>query len=443
MNDAPDIHTITTAAQAGQPDAQYRLGTLFFSKGDISAALEWLGRAAKSSIPDAQNLLGVIHLNGIGTPCQPLKAVELFRAAANRDLKESHFNLAGLLYSGAVIESDDMDAFRHLLRAAELNHRPALRILGYLYSINDDTESKKLSTQCLQAAALLGDAHSEYALGMRYLEGTGADVNIEDGIYWLVQAANKNLYCAGLRLKLLMDEIGEKRIQNIMLTHVADTKGIATLALELHNPKISIQTVSNSSKKTKAVSEYPGILTDDLCDYLVNIAAPRLLPSGVVNPITGNPLKTSNRTSSSMNYQLSMYDMVVGHICRRLAALVDLPTSHAEPISVLRYLPGEEYKPHHDYFTADEQGMPQVQDANGQRTVTVFMYLNKVDEGGETEFPRLSIKVLPEKGKAVAFPNCDAKGQPDPDSLHAGLPVIQGEKWLATLWFRERPFVWI
>ncbi len=443
MNDAADIRSLTAAAEAGQPDAQYRLGAQYFSKGDVNAALDWLNRAAGNGIPDAQNLLGIIHLNGIGTPCQPLQAVELLSAAANRDLKEAHFNLAGLLYSGAVIASDDTEAFRHLLRAAELRHRPALRVLGYLHSLNDDAESRKLSIQCLRAAALLSDAHSEYALGMCYLEGVGAEINIEEAVYWLVMAANKNLYSAGLRLKLLMSEIGETRIQHIMQTHITDIKVVDMQSLQLRNPEILIAAVPKAGKKTTAVSEYTHILTDNLCDYLVNIAVPRLLPSGVVNPITGNPLKTNKRTSSSMNFQLSMYDMIVGHICRRLAALVGMPTSHAEPISVLRYLPGEEYKPHYDYFAVDERGMPQVQDANGQRAVTVFIYLNQVDAGGETDFPRLLIKVHPEKGKAVTFMNCDASGQPNQDTLHAGLPVIRGEKWLATLWFRERPFVWI
>ncbi|MGA9854166.1 MAG: 2OG-Fe(II) oxygenase [Gammaproteobacteria bacterium] len=443
MNDAPDLRTITTAAHAGQPDAQYRLGALYFSKGDINAALDWLNRAAENSIPDAQNLLGIIHLNGIGTPCQPSKAAGLFRAAADQGLKEAHFNLAGLLYSNAVIEGDGIEACRHLLRAAELHHRPALRVLGYLYSINDDLEYQKLSVQCLRAAALLGDAHSEYALGMRYLEGAGVEADIEEGVYWLIHAANKNLYCAGLRLKLLIGKIGDARIQHIMRTHIVGTRDVGTSPLEFIAPDLPIKVESKAHKKATAVSEYPRILTDNLCDYLVNTAAPRLLPSGVVNPITGDPLKTNMRTSSSMNYQLSMYDMVVGYICRCLSSLVDMPASHAEPISVLRYLPGEEYKPHYDYFAVDERGKPQIQDTNGQRIVTVFMYLNNVDEGGETEFPRLAIKVLPEKGKAVAFLNCDAKGQPDPDSLHAGLPVISGEKWLATLWFRERPFVWI
>ncbi|HVA54369.1 MAG TPA: 2OG-Fe(II) oxygenase [Gammaproteobacteria bacterium] len=443
MNEAPDIHDLSIAAQAGQPEAQYRLGALYFSRGEINAALDWLSRAAENNVSDAQNLLGIIHLNGIGTPCHPLKAVELFRAAANLDLKEAHFNLASLLFCGSVIENDDNAACRHLLRAAELRHRPALRVLGYLYSITSDAASQKLSSQCLAAAALLGDAHSEYALGTRYLEGAGVKANLEEGVYWLIQAANKNLYCAGSRLKSLIGEIGEARIHHIMQQHIPEVKEHATHSLELRHPDITIRTLSLSNNKSMAVSEYPQILADNLCDYLVNLAAPRLLPSGVVNPITGNPLKTKLRTSSSMNYQLSMYDMVVGYICRRLSALVGMPASHAEPISVLRYLPGEEYKPHYDYFTVDEHSMPQVQDANGQRTVTVFMYLNKVDAGGETEFPRLAIKVLPEKGTAVAFLNCDAKGQPDLDTLHAGLPVIRGEKWLATVWFRERPFIWI
>ena len=143
-----------------------------------------------------------------------------------------------------------------------------------------------------------------------------------------------------------------------------------------------------------------------------------------------------------MNFQLSMYDMVVGFTCRLLASLVGMQAVQAEPISVLRYLPGEEYKPHYDHFAVDEQGIPKVQDTNGQRLVTVFAYLNEVAEGGETDFPRLSVRVRSSKGKAVAFLNCDAAGKPNPDTLHAGLPVIRGEKWLATLWFRERPFNW-
>ncbi|MGH8403655.1 MAG: tetratricopeptide repeat protein, partial [Gammaproteobacteria bacterium] len=93
MSDAPDMHVLSESAKAGQPEAQYRLGAWYFSKGEINAALDWLNRAAASQISDAQNLLGIIHLNGIGMPCDPQKAAQLFGAAAERDLKEAHFNL--------------------------------------------------------------------------------------------------------------------------------------------------------------------------------------------------------------------------------------------------------------------------------------------------------------------------------------------------------------
>ena len=65
-------------------------------------------------------------------------------------------------------------------------------------------------------------------------------------------------------------------------------------------------------------------------------------------------------------------------------------------------------------------------------------YLNDVEAGGATRFPVADVTVPPRAGAAIAFRNLTADGQPDPDSLHAGLPVERGEKWLATLWLRQR-----
>jgi prolyl 4-hydroxylase len=443
MNDMMDIDKLLKAAATGQPVAQYQLGEYYFSRGEIENSIDWLTRAAENDLPNAQNLLGFIYLNGIGTICQTRKALDLFRAAAAHDLKEAHYNLAGLLYCGSIIQNDDRTAYKHIIRAAELNHRPALRVLGYLYGATGDIKYQKLATKYLATAAYLGDIHSEYALGACYMEGVGVERNINEGVFWMARAANKNLYCAGKRLKFLISENGVEKIQHMIQKHVPVAKRLTNDAMELYEPDIVHKIKKSNIPKNKFVSQYPQFIKDNLCDYIVNLAAPRLTPSGVVDPNTGKPLKTKQRTSSSMNYPLSMYDMAIGFVCRRLAAQVDMPASHAEPISVLRYLPGEEYRPHYDYFNMDQHGKPQVQDTNGQRTVTVFIYLNKVDEGGETEFPRLAVKVFPEKGKAVAFLNCDTQGQPDPDTLHAGLPVTRGEKWLATLWFREKPFIWI
>lgn len=440
MHNAPDINVLS-AAQAGQPEAQYRLGALYFSRGEIQTALEWLKRAADNRAADAENLLGVIYLNGIGVACQPQTAAEFFTAAAEQDLKEAHFNLAGLLFSGKTTRSNDEMAWRHLLRAAELRHRPALRVLGYLYGVAGD---RVLAQRCFTHAALAGDAHSEYMLGMHYLHDAAVDANIDEAVYWLGNAAGKRLYCASLRLQSLVAQIGETRVQRILREHIPEARQAAADPMSLYTPDIKSTGDSPVAEHAPGtVHQYADILDEHLCDYLINLAAPALLPSGVVDPATGKALQTSLRTSSSMNFQLSMYDMAVGVACRRLAGLAGVTATHAEPISVLRYLPGEEYKPHYDHFAVDEHGTPRVQDANGQRIVTVFVYLNDVEAGGETDFPRLGERVQPGKGKAVAFLNCNAAGHPNLDMLHAGMPVVRGEKWLATLWFRERPFKWI
>ena len=74
----------------------------------------------------------------------------------------------------------------------------------------------------------------------------------------------------------------------------------------------------------------------------------------------------------------------------------------------------------------------------GQRLASMVTYLNLPDAGGATDFPRRGLVVVPELGTGVLFNNTLADGAPDLDSLHAGLPVLRGEKWVATLWFRER-----
>jgi hypothetical protein len=112
--------------------------------------------------------------------------------------------------------------------------------------------------------------------------------------------------------------------------------------------------------------------------------------------------------------------------------------TQAEHLTVLRYEPGQEYRPHRDYRPPSslEQDHPE----SGNRLRTICVYLNHVEAGGETEFPIAGAVISPQPGRAVIFDNLFPDGRPDPDSLHAGLPVQRGEKWLATLWLRERRY---
>ncbi|HXV73968.1 MAG TPA: 2OG-Fe(II) oxygenase, partial [Sphingomonadales bacterium] len=99
---------------------------------------------------------------------------------------------------------------------------------------------------------------------------------------------------------------------------------------------------------------------------------------------------------------------------------------------------GEEFRPHADYLDpADPHQAFSIQQA-GQRVKSLFCYLNEDYEGGETAFPETGLKIKGKRGDAVVIENVNSIGLPEEKSRHAGLPVIKGEKWLASIWFRDK-----
>jgi len=123
----------------------------------------------------------------------------------------------------------------------------------------------------------------------------------------------------------------------------------------------------------------------------------------------------------------------------RMTDWLGVPLGHAEYLILLRYQPGQEYRPHVDYLRAGTYRNLPAPEA-GQRVHTMFVYLDQVEAGGETEFPRLGKRIRPARGRVVHFTNCGDDGLGDPSTVHAGLPVRAGVKYLATLWTREREY---
>ena len=122
-------------------------------------------------------------------------------------------------------------------------------------------------------------------------------------------------------------------------------------------------------------------------------------------------------------------DLVLQAINRRLAQASGTGVGHAEALFVMRYTPGQEYKPHLDALAGLRQ----------QRAWTAITYLNEGYEGGETVFPELSISIRGRIGDVLIFSNVHADGSADPRVRHGGLPVTRGEKWIATRWIRQGP----
>jgi prolyl 4-hydroxylase len=126
-------------------------------------------------------------------------------------------------------------------------------------------------------------------------------------------------------------------------------------------------------------------------------------------------------------------------LIRKLSRAAWINPENGELLSILRYQTSQEYKPHHDYLEEDTHDYSKVK-ASGQRVATLLTYLNEGYEGGETAFPKRNIAYKGQTGDALYFKNVDHKGHPADTSLHAGRPIVSGEKWLATLWCREKPF---
>ncbi len=181
-----------------------------------------------------------------------------------------------------------------------------------------------------------------------------------------------------------------------------------------------------------------GFLSDAECDQIVALAKPRMARSETVDNLTGGSEVNVARTSRGMFFERGETG-VIDKVEKRIAALLDWPVQNGEGLQVLHYQPGAEYKPHYDYFDPVHPGSAPILKRGGQRVGTVLMYLNTPKKGGGTTFPDVGFEVAPIKGNAVFF-SYD-RAHVNTKSLHGGAPVIEGEKWVATKWLREREFV--
>lgn len=170
------------------------------------------------------------------------------------------------------------------------------------------------------------------------------------------------------------------------------------------------------------------LLLPEECAYVMRIAAPLLKPSRIDDPATGRARADPIRTSHGTAFVPHAEDLVLQAINRRIALATSTGTGQAEPLFVMRYAPGQEYRPHLDALAG----------LKNQRSMTAIAYLNEDYRGGATVFPLLSLSVRAAAGDLLIFSNVDARGEADPRLRHAGEPVTEGAKWIATRWIRQR-----
>ena len=173
-------------------------------------------------------------------------------------------------------------------------------------------------------------------------------------------------------------------------------------------------------------------LDADLCAALMERIDGHRRPSEIANDVGIENFRTSETCD------LSADDPVVAQVDSQIAALLGLPSELGEPLQGQRYAEGQEFKLHTDTFEVGSADY-YIHTADwGQRTWTAMIYLNKPDDGGATRFKTIGKTVQPETGKLLAWNNLLPTGQPNPATLHQGMRVRRGTKYVLTKWFRER-----
>jgi prolyl 4-hydroxylase len=218
------------------------------------------------------------------------------------------------------------------------------------------------------------------------------------------------------------------------------------LNFDLNIIKIEYQVKGNKILKYKKgefeLYEIENILTNNECDELINISKNIGLEQSNVLKSQGEQLNLSDRISEQL-WLPNNHNNIIKKLSDYNMTLTKLPYENQENIQIVHYYEGGLFKLHADGCVYDKKTCDVIANRNnsGQRKSTLLVYLNDNFEAGETEFPSLNIKIIPKKGKGIFFYNVDSYEKILYHSYHKGNPVVNGEKWIATIWTHVNKFI--
>lgn len=291
-----------------------------------------------------------------------------------------------------------------LAEAAKQDDADALNALGHLALAGDFVRRDlALSRDLFRRASSAGSLEGATAFRAFVANGTGAPADWPAAVRLLAEDSSRDP-SAKRELEL---------IESMQLSGSGEPLGVFASERVSDSPEVTV---------------FPSLFSDEECDFLIESALPLLQPSKVVDPVTGKLIGNPVRTSDAAAFSLVAESPAIHALCARLAKASGTNVKQGEPLQVLRYLPGQEYRPHFDAFG----------ETDNQRILTFLVYLNDGYGGGGTRFMRTNLAVNGRKGDALLFRNADDKGRPDPNSQHAGDPVEAGQKFIASRWIRQR-----
>ncbi len=253
----------------------------------------------------------------------------------------------------------------------------------------------------VEHAARLGNAAARRAWVYMTAAGIGRSADVDAAKAMLGELAKEDRFAA---------------VQLAFLGHVTCHARLAEVEAEIlsDDPRITI---------------HRGLFSAAECKYLMLLGTPWLERARVIDEATGAGVIDSIRDADTSSFPPLAEDLVVQQINACIATASGTDKAWGEPLTILRYQSGQQYRPHHDAG------------AQAARHWTALIWLNDDYEGGETDFPDVGLRVKGGVGDLLLFHNVTADGASDPRMMHAGLPVTSGVKWMASRWIRGRDYL--
>ena len=296
--------------------------------------------------------------------------------------------------------------------------------MSELADLERNAVSDGAAAMALAEARLFGDFGAADQKGAYQAVKQSASLGFEDGRRaWVYFTA------AGIGCK------ADPRAARHMLAELAKEDRFAALQLAFLEHLTCGEKVGKVRPKIISRDPYialhPGLFSAAECRYLMILGTPWMEKASVLS-LTGEARMDNVRDASAAHIPPVAEDLVVQEINRCIAMATDTEPGWGEPLNILRYTPGQQYKPHHDGTSPDNVSV---------RNLTALIWLNDQFEGGETDFPKIKVRVRGSVGDMLVFRNVLMNGDFDPRMIHAGLPVTEGVKWMASRWIRGTDFL--
>jgi TPR repeat protein len=313
------------------------------------------------------------------------------------------------------------------------------------------------SADALLARARSGDVRALTALGKRMLVGQGAKFDTPQALTLLREAASRNDgeatallgVCAAWGIGQARDihaaidclqraaHLGWESARRELELLRRRGKGTSQIQHEVDLSAWTTPPPGQILRDKPRLIVFKQFASDDECRWLIERGRPQMTRAKVYRD-SAEARFADTRTNREASLTIFNADLALSLMRDRIAAAALVSSTHFEVAKILHYAPGEQFALHADFIEPSTPDLIRQIATLGQRAATFLLYLNDDYAGGATEFPRLALRHRGARGDALLFSNIDAAGEPDYDTIHAGLPTTEGEKWVLSQWIRTR-----